>query len=634
MYLLRVIPIKKGIPKDILCYFTSKNYDKGSIIDIPIRKGKSPALVLDSEILETGKAEVKSLPFALRKLGETTSSMLLSPTFIEAIQEISDYHACQIGSALDATTPKALFTERESLLTKSDLRKSPSPSSTGKILAFQADDEARLAHYKSLIRESFAYKRSILIIVPTIKEGENLFNHLRKGISDHAFLLHGGVAKSQFIKAWNEIACGTHPLLVVATPIFFALPREWHTVIIERESSRHYKMVSRPFIDMRNLAEVFCRKAGSLCILSDNLLRIETLHRLEKFEIEGLSQTKWRSLTSGEIELVDMRSYNKEKKDFRLLSNELQSLIMRTKSESSHIFLYTARRGLSPQTVCKDCGTTVICNRCKAPVVLHSLMHKDRKEIRYFLCHRCGEKRDALEVCRHCRSWNLIPLGIGTEGVHEYLQTNFPDIPVFRIDSDTATTEKQINSLVESFYNTPGAIALGTDRALLSLHEKVEYAAVVSLDGLFALPDFRIHEKIFHTILHLRQLVNHSLLIQTREADNPIWEEAVKGNLELFYKRELKERELLKYPPWHTLIKITYSGHPESVRREMQNLKHYLSPYEASIFPAFIENADGKFSMHALLRVEKGKWPQVDLLQKLRSLPPTYSVNVDPENLL
>ena len=66
----------------------------------------------------------------------------------------------------------------------------------------------------------------------------------------------------------------------------------------------------------------------------------------------------------------------------------------------------------------------------------------------------------------------------------------------------------------------------------------------------------------------------------------------------------------------------------------MNNLKTLLSPHEVSIFPAFIETKKGKFLMHALLRLKKDEWPDAELQEKLRSLSPSYTIDVDPEHLL
>ena len=48
------------------------------------------------------------------------------------------------------------------------------------------------------------------------------------------------------------------------------------------------------------------------------------------------------------------------------------------------------------------------------------------------------------------------------------------------------------------------------------------------------------------------------------------------------------------------------------------------------IFPAFIETKKGKFVMHGLIRLVDHTWPDMKIVEKLRTLPPAFAVNVDP----
>jgi primosomal protein N' (replication factor Y) len=170
-----------------------------------------------------------------------------------------------------------------------------------------------------------------------------------------------------------------------------------------------------------------------------------------------------------------------------------ENLIIRNKEENSHLFIYTVRRGLATMTVCSDCETIVTCASCSAPVVLHASKVSGRN---FFMCHVCGVRRSADEVCKNCGGWRLTPLGIGLDRVEQEIKKLYPNVDVFKIDSDITKTDRQISATLEKFRAKPGSILLGTEIASLHLHETVDHCAVVSLDSLFALPDFRIPEKI------------------------------------------------------------------------------------------------------------------------------------------
>lgn len=250
------------------------------------------------------------------------------------------------------------------------------------------------------------------------------------------------------------------------------------------------------------------------------------------------------------------------------------------------------------------------------------------------MCHRCGERRSADEKCVLCDSWRLTPLGIGIDKVYEDIKYKFPDIDVFKIDADSTKTDTQIATTLENFRSKPGSILLGTEMTLVHLDEKIDHIAVASLDSLFALPDFRIQEKIMHTLIRLRSLANRSFLVQTRKAEEKVFEYGLKGNLSDFYRATLEDRKQFSYPPYSTLIKITIEGKKDVIAARMAEVQRLLEPREIDVFPAFTATVRGNSIIHGLLKLPQGGWPNTDLLDRLRQLPPDVKVKVDPESLL
>jgi primosomal protein N' (replication factor Y) len=252
----------------------------------------------------------------------------------------------------------------------------------------------------------------------------------------------------------------------------------------------------------------------------------------------------------------------------------------------------------------------------------------------FFMCHSCGERRDANEKCKNCDSWRLTPLGIGIDRVYGEIHNLFPDIDIYKIDADTTRTDAHIESALQKFHDKPGSILLGTEMALAHLTDKIDYIAIASLDSLFALPDFRIQEKIMYTITRLRSMASRSILIQTRKASERVFEYGLKGNLSDFYRVTLEDRKQFIYPPFSTLIKITIEGKKEKISEQMAKIQELLEPREIEVFPAFTSTVRGNSIIHGLIKLSEGGWPNSDLIDKLRDLPPNVKVKVDPESLL
>ncbi len=645
MFIIEVIPIARAVGTEKLSYFTSQEVPLGAIVSVPLRKKLTQGIVIGVRRAVDMKSEIRGASFALKKLDKVKSAEFFSKAFMETAQATADYYATGLGSVLDILVPdyilknisklKKIWTLEE----KEKKKKEIAPLTLHEKYAVQGDDEERYGTWKSLIRQEFAKKRSIFFIYPTIEEATYAFGLLEKGVEGYVFLLHGSLPPKKIVETWNKIMKEKHPVVIIATGGFLFLTRgDVETIIVERESSRSYKILRRPFLDVRHVAEILSEKRHLRIFFADNFLRLETLFREENGELLEASPFKFRSLSTARDTLVDMRQIRHQTRiSFKILSEEVERLIMRTKEESGHMLILATRRGIAPSTVCGDCQNIVTCNACNAPVVLHQAIGKeknDSEQKNYFLCHRCGERRSTEEYCKVCGSWRLGVIGIGIDLVEEKIKDKFPEVALFKIDSDTTPNEKMIHKILEKYRSQPGSVLLGTEMMLQYIHDKVESSAIISLDSLFSLPDFRIQEKILSLLMRLRSLTTRDFVVQTRKADEKVFEYGLKGNMSDFYRDSIEERKKFNYPPFSTLVKITLEGKKDQTVRIMEEVQTFLEPYEVDVFPAFTYTVSGNYVLHGLIRLPSDRHLPFDLVEKLKKLPPSVIVKVDPESLL
>lgn len=622
MKVIDVIPISRGIGKESLSYFTSEDAQPGAIVRVPLRGKTVAALVIGTENIEEKKAEIKAQSFSIKKAEGLVSKRVFREEFIAMAKKAAAYFATTTGSMLSGLIPKGVLESPE--IAHSTFGELHTTHGFQKVV-IQETDEERFAHYKAIIREEFARKSSVYLCLPTTGDIERAREKLQRGIEDYTFVFHGGLSKKVLGETWEKAIACTHSALIIATGQFFGIPRDdVGTIIVEREHSRSYKTQSRPYIDVRIVAELFAKEIGARIVYGDSLLRVETLWQYKNDETSELTAPKFRPLTSADQHIVDMRKRSEREMS---ISHELRLLIEQNTTHSGFMFIFVSRRGLAPLTLCSDCGSMIICSRCRAPIVLHS-----NSTERYFLCHRCGEKRSAEEKCKTCSGWRLRTLGIGSELLFEEIK-KIKGSNVFRIDADTTTTHKKASETAATFYNSPGSILIGTEMALPYI-DKVTSSAVASIDAMFALPDFRINEKILYILLKIRAATEKDFLIQTRNSKSKIFEFVTQGNLLDFYKSEIADREMFDLPPFSTLIKISLTGTEKLVKEEMAHLKEFLADYSTDFYPAFTPHARGSYTMNALVRLTKGRWIDNTLLEKLLSLPPHFNVIVDPESVL
>ncbi len=631
MNIIEVIPISRGIGKESLSYFTAENISNGSIVEVPVRNKKVNALVVAQRKVEDMKSSIKTASFTYKKVSKIKSIPFFLPSLIEAASHVATYHATTTGATLNGMIPKSLLEFAESKKAK----QIKSEDKLGIVIekcVLQRPENERFDVYKSLIREEFAKKSSIYICLPTIEEAEKSYRLFKKGIENYTFLLHGNQKGAELHKIIAAILGEKHPVLIIGTGSFLSIPRfDINTYIVEKESSRFYKQMSRPFLDYRVVAELLAITGKKKVIFGETLLRTETIYRARQNELAEFEPMSFRIFDSPQPEIVDMRKYKETTKPFRVLSEKLIAETAKAIGSGGRQFLFGARRGLSPSIVCGDCGTSVTCQACNTGVVLHKTKND---ETNYFLCHNCGERRPAEERCKDCSSWKLITLGIGTELIEQEIFEHFPAATILRFDKDNIKTESQAKNLIKKFYETPKSILIGTESSLSYLTEPITNSAIVSFDSFFSLPDFRINEKIIGVVLKLRALSASRLIIQSRQTENKTLQYSTGDNLLEFYREEINLREKYGYPPFKTLIKITFDGKKPHLISELEKIHQLLAGQDFTVFPAFIKNQKGSHTAYVLLKTDYHDWPTNDLVSKLVSLPPSFTIKIDPDSIL
>lgn len=629
MQIVNVIPISKGINKETLSYFSAKPFKKGAIVFVPLRKKEVPAVVHSSEDMNNSKIKIKKADFALKKIENKKTHFFFLPEFISAVSNTAEFFATSSGAVLYKFVPKIILDGIKKTKNREIKKNKKSISSRSFIL--QSETKDRFINYKSLVREDFAKDSSVFLLAPTIRDCQYAEEFLKKGIEQYTFVLHGSLTKKEILTRWKNILKSDHPILIIATGSFLSLPRsDIGTIIIERENSQTYKQFTRPFVDVRTLAEFYAKHKKIRLILGDLPLKIETMWRYNNNELDEFTAPRLRMIKKVKQTIVDMKNkkYQKAGK-FEIISDELKNLISETIEKNKRMFVFTARRGLSSSTSCRDCGNPVLCDECKAPVILHATT-KDN----CFVCHACGASRSADERCKTCASWKLETLGIGIQLIEKKLKECFPENKFFMIDKDNTNTDKKAFSVSEKFYSTDGGILIGTEMALPYLKKPVLYSAIAVMDSLFSLPEWRISEKIFLILLKIKEKTEKEMLIQTRKPEQKIFDFVEKGNLADFYKNEIKKRKRFDYPPFSIFIKITTVGGSNRVTDEMEHIKKLLEKYDVQIYPSSIKISKNKYAMYGLLRIERNKWPDKEIVEILRSLPPYFSIDVDPESIL
>lgn len=652
MFIIDCIPFSKGLNKESLSYFGPKYLSPGSLLKINVRGKSVSALVLESRDATENKSEIKTADFQLKKITKVDAKPFLQKEYLEAVKATAEYFATTSGNILTHLIPSFVLENTGILPTLKELKKEKGTEDGEDenkeikrgVSILQVSDEEKFVHYRSLIREEFAKKKSVFLCLAQNEDIRQAKEKLERGIESFVYAFHNDMGKKELKKEWKKANSAVHPILILGTARWLFLPRQdLGTIIIDKENETGWKTLSRPFIDLRFFAEMLANKKNIRCVYGDSFLRAETLYRYKQGEVSEFESVKWRLSPEVKINLIDLKETNKkaglgsQEKEFKTLSPEILSLVKETSEKSSHMFIFAARKGVSSVIVCRDCGEQVKCLNCSSPMILYKTkVHYDRSadDGAIFKCHQCGETRDAAEVCKNCGSWKLAAFGSGIDRVAEEIRKNIPNIKLFEIHKDITPTSAKAQETIENFYGSRGSVLLGTEMAFPYLYKKVAVTSIASFDSLFSIPDFRIREKIFRLILQTRNMAKENFLIQTRNPEDSTVVFAIDGNLIEFYKKELEDRETLGYPPFGIFIKITTRGTRGFVEREIKNLRGAISDYNPTIFGSTHEKRGEQSASNAVIKLPKEKWLDENLLSILKSLPPHFEIKVDPDNLL
>ncbi|MBI4837366.1 MAG: primosomal protein N' [Candidatus Portnoybacteria bacterium] len=613
MFLVSVIPAAKiSLPApQILTYFTTHELLMGSLVLIPLHKKTAIGVVVETRNLSDQKMALRRADFELRGVAKIlTPFPALDEKQLQLAQWIHQYYWCPLGATIKMMLPEKIQNQRISARGGSDFGK-----------------KSRDYNLKTESRDKTKQK---LILVPEI----NLIDKIaRQHRANDTSLLHSQLTDKQYFENWLRIKNNGAKTIIGTRIALFAPFVDLKEIIVEEEHSPSYKAQQTPRFHARETVLTLAKLWGAKIIFKSSTPSIETawLAKNKKITLQ-LSAASDRQLTTI---VVDLRNELK-KGNFSIFSRELQEELKNIISKKKQAVLFINRRGVSGALLCRECGYISKCKNCDAPLIYH--LQPPR-----LICHHCGYSEEPPTLCPNCHGAKIKFLSAGTQKAEAEFKKLFPNTTISRIDSDVAKDEKIASEIIENFNNGKTPVLVGTQILFSGALKKVPLAAMIIADTLFHLPDFRSNEKTFQIINQLKELTEKKLIVQTYSPQNGAIRTATEGNYEIFYEEEVKDRQLLSYPPFSQLIKLTYKHKNNKqaeqqakilagkIKQQLLNLK--LSPLITILgpSPAFIQKIKNQYIWQIIL---KSRVDDLNTRNKiLQIIPPGWIIDVDPISL-
>lgn len=612
MYLVKVSPISNQPIAGELSYFSSKLFDIGDIINVSIRKKKYPAIVIGIKTVEDTKQEIRNSDFKINKIDTLKSIEVFSNEYLKTVYECAKYFKLNIGNFINYTSPGFVI-DSDFDFKHEEVREQ---NLVNEKFALQGKLTDRISFIKKVTRESFARNESVHVIAPTSTGTIFYAEQLSQGIEKSVFVLNSEISKSKQKKIWTEILKSKSPLLIISTPIFFSIPlANIKNIFIENES-KSYKQFSAPHISMKDVINVYAKFKMARLYFSDIVLSSETHSKIISKEILPTQTFEKRLKFDTEIKVIDARESKNE------LSHESRKLI---ESENSHGFIFSARKGFNPITICGDCGNLVRCSNCET-----SLSLKTHDGERKFFCRNCLKYYDPKMTCTNCSSWKLYGYGMGVEKYITEVSKFTKNTRIFRIDSDITKTMKEAYEIYSEFEKAPNAILVGTTMALNFIKKAIDYAIIPSFDAFLSIPDYLTEERLLRDILELRDKVKKSMVIETRDPTASILEVVKNGSYTTYIENELKNRSKFNFPPSVVLVRIEKN-------KKKKNLTYSLSDIAKSVEKFTIEAIEKKSASGdemLIIKVAHNNWLNKEFSEIIRLISLDYIVEVNPDSVL
>ena len=393
----------------------------------------------------------------------------------------------------------------------------------------------------------------VIYLVPEITLTHQLSRDVSARFSSRVAILHSALTPSQRLREWKRIIRHEVDLVVGARSAVFAPCVKLGLIIMDEEHENSYKSSSTPRYHARQVAQKRCQMNGISFIMGSATPSLEAWNMMEKGLVRRIDMPE--RVAGGkrpDIEVVSMLGQD------RCISARLEEEIRLALLERRGVILFLNRRGYSYYYHCNSCGHVIECPNCSIAMTYH-------KNTGMLQCHCCGYSQPPVRECPQCLSTDMSPAGHGTEKVEEEVRRLFPQAAAARLDTDSASADRELASrIISDFCSGKINILLGTQMVAKGLNfPLLSLVGVISADSTLSVPDFRSEERTYSLLEQVagragRYDCSGKVIIQTYRPSDRAVQAVLHNDSAGFYRDELAVRSMLGYPPFSRIVSLVF----------------------------------------------------------------------------
>ena len=510
-----------------------------------------------------------------------------------------------------------------------------------------------------------------LVMVPEISLTPQMTRIFAARFPGQVAVVHSGMSDPERWGELSRIRRGEAKVLIGPRSAVFGPFAQLELILVDEEHDASYKQGSGLPYNGRDVAVVRGRIEGAAVVLGSATPSLESFHNARQGRytyVELKERVGGRPLPT--IELIssealrpagrfgaliarpgtEPQALGDDGEDFPVDDRVIAALKANLERGEQAIVLI-GRRGYAHYLYSLEGREPVSCPRCSISLTLH-------RRGTVLRCHYCDYRQTVSEVVAGRPHETFVAVGHGSQKAEVHLRNLLPGARVARLDSDATATAGYLDQTLAAFRQGELDILVGT-QMLAKGHDfpKVTLIAILEIDQVLSLPDFRAGERAFQLVVQAAGRAGRGewpgrVLVQTMCAENPVIKAAVGQDYTAFATKELAFRQGHGYPPHARLVAIELAAAAQAqVETVAADLEEWLRQ-QARVGPAWMAGLKILGPTPPPLEVLRGQHRRVllvsgprhdgprglarALLERFTRLPASVRlrVDVDPQSLL
>lgn len=571
-----VLPVKKSV-KEVkrTAYFLADREGAQQLLEKSRKSRREKARVrLLEAMLKEGCMSKETVTGVLQISASTMKSILQTGVIRE---ETSQVYRNPVRQRLDGWQEVCLNDEQmnavASIWQNAAICREHWSREQGMHLLYGITGSGKTEVYMALMEKVLNEGRQIIVLIPeislTLQTVSRFYARFGSQIAVMNSRLSAGERYDQYMRAKR----GEASIMIGPRSALFTPFDRLGLIIIDEEHESAYQSEIVPRYQAAEVAARRAEMSGALVVLGSATPSVAVYQKAREGMI-GLHSLTQRARTGSrlpDVKVVDLREEFRMK-NRGILSQSLHEAMDACLKRGEQMMLFLNRRGYAGFVSCRSCGYVVKCRHCDVSMTVHH--HTLLK------CHYCGSEQPMPRVCPSCGSPYIAGFGVGTQKVEEFVQKEFPEARILRMDRDTTSGKDDMGRILQTFSEGGADILIGT-QMIVKGHDfaNVTLVGILAADlSLFA-GDYQSSERTFQLLTQAAGRAGRGdrpgeVIIQTYQPEHYCIQTAAAQDYDSFYSQEIRFRQMLHYPPDRQMMVMLAEGeHDQQTGQAVQKLR-------------------------------------------------------------